>query len=209
MSAHPRLLLATHNRDKIRELRELFDGLGLEEILSTVDVEAPEVDEDGDTLEANAIKKAREIAGATGYPCVADDTGLEVDALHGAPGVHSARYAGENCSYEDNCRKLLRELEAVPAAERTARFRTVMAFVDPIAGEVMSCEGVLEGRIAEEPRGDGGFGYDPIFELADGTRTLAELSLEEKNTISHRGRAAMAMRELLSVYLRSGARRHS
>lgn len=213
MSEQPRLVLATRNADKIRELRALFAGLPLLAIQSATEIGAPDVVEDGQTLEENALKKARELAAFSGEISVADDTGLEVDALDGAPGVYSARFAGEGSSYEDNCRKLLAELEAVGIEVRGARFRTVMALVDPRKRVEISCDGELGGRISLQARGDGGFGYDPVFELLPGSSeaaglglealpTLAQLNLAQKNEISHRGRAARLMRSLLEVYLR-------
>lgn len=200
----PTLVLATRNPDKLREMSTLFDGLPLERILTAQEIFAPEVEEDGETLEDNALKKAREVAEFCGFLCLADDTGLEVDALGGAPGVYSARYAGEDASYEDNCLKLVAELADVEPGLRGARFRTVMALVDPTAEGLsveICAEGVLEGQIIDEPRGDGGFGYDPIFELKDSDVTLAELSMEAKNGVSHRARAAVAMRALLEEHL--------
>lgn len=151
----------------------------------------PEVDEDRPTLEGNAEKKAVETARAAGAWALADDTGLEVEALGGAPGVISARWAGPGCTYADNCAKLLREMNGIPAAKRRAAFRTVMALSDP-SGRTESVEGRLDGAIAETARGSGGFGYDPLFLLADG-RTLAELGPDEKNGVSHRGRALRAI----------------
>ena len=182
-----RLVLATRNAHKAAEISRLLEGSGVE--CSGLDrfPGVPDVVEDCDTLEGNAAKKAAETARACGAWALADDTGLEVAALSGAPGVFSARWAGPACSYSDNCAKLLRELSGVPAARRAARFRTVMALSDP-SGRVESVEGLLEGSIALAARGDGGFGYDPLFLLPDG-RTLAELSTEEKNALSHRGRA--------------------
>jgi XTP/dITP diphosphohydrolase len=213
MSEQPGLVLATRNSDKIRELNALFAGLPLGSIRSATEIGAPDVVEDGQTLEENALKKARELAAFSGEISVADDTGLEVEALYGAPGVRSARFAGDDSSYEDNCRKLSAELEGVGLEARGARFRTVMALVDPRKRVEISCDGELEGRIALQARGDGGFGYDPVFELLpasaeviglgfDAPPTLAQLSLEQKNEISHRGRAARLMRSLLEVYLR-------
>jgi len=196
------LILATQNRDKVREMSRLCADLPVR-VVSAADLpEAPDVVEDGDTLEANALKKARETAAACGGMCLADDTGLEVDALGGAPGVYSARYAGEDVSYEDNWRKLLRELDGVPEARRTARFRTVMALVDPRDGTEFTVEGALEGRILSSPSGEGGFGYDPVFLVPELDRTLAEMDLAEKNTISHRGRAGVAMAQRIRAYLK-------
>jgi len=198
-----RIVLATRNADKIREMRKLFSSLPVTEVVGVEEIaDLPEVIEDGATLRENALKKARAVAEALGELCLADDTGLEVDALGGAPGIYAARYAGEEATYADNCAKLLRELEGVEVSHRGARFRTVMAAVDP-RGEGWECtvDGVLEGRILVEPKGNRGFGYDPLFWTADLDRSLAEISLEEKNRISHRARAARAMREKLREYL--------
>jgi XTP/dITP diphosphohydrolase len=157
---------------------------------------APEVEEDGTTCEANAIKKAREIARATCVPAVADDTGLEVDALEGRPGVYAARYAGEHATYEDNCRKLLTELAGVPLVNRKARFLTVAAIAFP-SGDVHVTQGSLEGLITEQPIGDRGFGYDPVFFVREFNKTLAQLTIKEKNRISHRAKAFAQMRDWL------------
>lgn len=193
------LVLATRNRDKGRELEALLGGLGIR-IRTLVDFpSAPEVIEDGTTCEANAIKKAREIARATGVPAVADDTGLEVDALEGRPGVFAARYAGEHATYEDNCRKLLHELAGVPRAKRTARFLTVAAIAFP-TGDVHVTQGNLEGVIAEQPVGDRGFGYDPVFLVPEFNKTLAQLTAEEKNRMSHRAKAFAQMRVWLEKH---------
>ncbi|MDH4081684.1 MAG: XTP/dITP diphosphatase [Nitrospira sp.] len=187
------IVLATRNPDKGRELGALLGGLGIR-IRTLADFpSAPEVVEDGTTCEANAIKKAREIARATGVPAVADDTGLEVDALGGRPGVYAARYAGEHATYEDNCRKLLLELAGVPRSKRTARFLTVAAIAFP-SGDVHVTQGSLEGLITEQSVGDRGFGYDPVFLVPEFNRTLAQLTAEEKNRMSHRARAFVQMR---------------
>lgn len=152
-----------------------------------------EVEETEATLEGNALLKAHALARATQTPAIADDTGLFIDALSGRPGVYSARYAGESATYADNVAKVLVELDGVPAPSRTATFRTVVAVAYP-DGDDFCVEGVLAGRILDAPRGQGGFGYDPVFvpDDADG-RTLAELSAEEKNALSHRGRALRAL----------------
>jgi XTP/dITP diphosphohydrolase len=187
------IVLATRNPDKGRELGALLGGLGIR-IRTLADFpSAPEVVEDGTTCEANAIKKAREIARATGVPAVADDTGLEVDALGGRPGVYAARYAGEHATYEDNCRKLLLELAGVPRSKRTARFLTVAAIAFP-SGDVHVTQGSLEGLITEQSVGDRGFGYDPVFLVPEFNRTLAQLTAEEKNRMSHRAKAFLQMR---------------
>jgi XTP/dITP diphosphohydrolase len=190
------LVLATRNRHKQDELAALLGNLGIR--IRTLDEfpEAPEVIEDGETCEANAIKKARAIADATGLPAVADDTGLEVDALEGRPGIFAARYAGEGATYEDNYRKLLHKLAGVPHERRAARFVTVAAIAFPTDG-VQVARGVLEGLIAEAPSGTQGFGYDPIFVVPELGQTLAQLSAEQKNRISHRAKAFAKVREIL------------
>lgn len=190
------ILLATRNPDKVRELALLLGDLGIH-IRTLADFPAaPEVEEDGTTCKANALKKAREMASATGLPSVADDTGLEVDALGGRPGVFAARYAGENATYEDNCRKLLKELEGVPSARRTARFVTVAALAMP-GGHSQVATGTLAGVIAEKCVGSQGFGYDPVFFVSELGRTLAELTADEKNRISHRAKAFRSMADIL------------
>lgn len=160
------------------------------------EVDAPDVEETGETLEENARLKALSAARATGYWALGEDTGLEVDALGGAPGVRSARYAVDGASDEDNNAKLLRELQGVTEAQRTARFRTVMALASP-DGRVWTTEGRMEGLILSEPRGAGGFGYDPLFFSPQAGRTLAELSVKEKDAVSHRGKALRAMLSLI------------
>jgi XTP/dITP diphosphohydrolase len=192
------LVLATRNRHKGEELAALLGDLGI--TIRTLDEfpDAPDVVEDGETCEANAIKKARAVAEFTGLPAVADDTGLEVDALGGRPGIYAARYAGEDATYEDNCRKLLRELAGVPRERRTARFLSVAAIALPSNG-VRVAQGTLDGVIAEEASGTLGFGYDPVFLIPELGKTLAQLSADQKNTISHRAKAFTKMREILSA----------
>lgn len=192
------LVLATRNRNKVIELVALLGDLGI--TIRTLDEfpGAPDVVEDGDTCEANAVKKARAIAESTGLPAVADDTGLEVDALGGRPGVYAARYAGEDATYEDNCRKLLLELTGVPREQRTARFLTVAAIALPSDG-IRVAQGTLEGVIAEEASGTLGFGYDPVFLIPELGKTLAQLPADQKNTISHRAKAFAKVREMLSA----------
>ncbi len=186
-----RLVVATKNPDKVREVEAVLRRLGVEaEIVR--DATWPDVDETELTLEGNAILKARAAANATGIAALADDTGLEVAALDGRPGVRTARYAGPDATYEENVAELLAELADV--ADRRARFRTVVALAEP-QGAIRIAEGVLEGSIARRPRGSEGFGYDPVF-IVDG-RTLAEMPPEEKNRISHRARALEAMARLL------------
>ena len=192
-----RLVLATANPDKAREIAGLLAGFEL--------VPRPaglgEVVEDADTLEGNARLKARAVALEVGGPAVADDTGLEVDALGGRPGVFAARYAGEDATYADNVAKLLSELAGVAAPSRRARFRTVAIVCWP-EGKEMVAHGVVEGTIAERASGASGFGYDPVF-VPDGGdgRTYAELSLAEKQAISHRGRAFRALAQHLRPFL--------
>jgi len=194
------LVLATRNRHKGEELAALLGDLGIG--IRTLDEfpEVPDVIEDGETCEANAIKKARAVSKATGLMAVADDTGLEVDALGGRPGVFAARYAGEHATYEDNWRKLLQELSGVPRKRRTARFMTVAAMALP-SGEVHVTTGQLEGVISEEPAGARGFGYDPVFFVPELGKTLAQLSAEEKNRISHRAKAFAQVREILGRHM--------
>jgi len=189
-----RLVSATANPDKAAEIAAILgDTVELEPRPAWV----PDVVEDADTLEGNARLKATAVAAATSLPALADDTGLEVDALGGAPGVYSARYAGEHATYADNVARLLQALAGVAPARRTARFRAVMVVAWPDGRELVA-DGVCEGMIAEAPRGDGGFGYDPVFVPADGDgRTFAEMSGAEKDEVSHRGRAVRAVRALL------------
>ena len=181
-----KLVIATRNPNKLIEIREVL-SLDPNIVKSSLDYpQIPDVIEDKETLEENAIKKAITISAATGCWALADDSGLEVDALNGAPGVYSARYAGEHCSYIDNCKKLLFEMDG--KENRRARFRTVLALVN-LVGEIRTIEGSVEGRILTEMRGDGGFGYDPIF-MPDGYNlSYAEFDPLEKNRISHRGKA--------------------
>ncbi len=187
-----RLVIASKNQHKIAEIMDVLASTGLEVEL-VEDVDWPDVDETEATLEGNALLKAREVRAHTGFAVVADDTGLEVDALGGEPGVYAARYAGPEATYEDNVEKLLRAMEGI--ADRRAVFRTVMALIDD-RGEELAVEGVMAGSITTEPRGSNGFGYDPIFLVGD--RTFAEMTTEEKNEISHRARALRALANELS-----------
>ncbi len=188
-------VLATANPHKAREMREVLSGLGIE--VEPRPAGLADVDETSDTLEGNALLKARAIARATGRTAVADDTGLFVDALDGRPGVRSARYAGDDASDDENVAKLLGELASrVGSHERSARFRTVIAVVTPGGDEVVVA-GQLDGWIEASPRGESGFGYDPVFASPDTAgRTLSEVGAEEKNRVSHRARA---LRELARV----------
>ena len=183
-----KLVIASGNPDKVAEIDALLKS-GLDQGVKVLPrpEDLPETIEDGDTLEYNAIKKAKEVSEFTGLPAVADDTGLFVDALDGAPGVSSARYAGENVTYQDNVDKLLNQMTGVE--DRSARFRTVVAYVEP-GKEPVTFEGVVEGSIATEESGKGGFGYDPLFVPVDADgRTFAEMAATEKKQISHRARA--------------------
>lgn len=219
------LVLATGNPDKAREICEVLTEVWRCDLaMSEIDVEgqivgylvvdpdrladallalpsltvAPDVEETGDTLEENARIKARAVARALGLPAIADDTGLEVDALGGAPGVRAARYAGLGATYADNVAKLLAELEGVPPERRTARFATVAMACFPDSREI-AARGEVEGVVTPAPRGDHGFGYDPVFEPLEGDgRTFAEMSAGEKHALSHRGRAFGALALLLA-----------
>lgn len=197
-----KILIASGNPHKSDELRALLGGLVDAEILdlNALPLRPPEPVEDGATLEENAYIKAREIYDACGMPTVADDTGLEVAALGGAPGVRSARFAGEEATYEDNCRRLVADLAA--EEDRTALFRTVICYVDGY--RTLFAEGSVPGRIIDVPRGENGFGYDPLFVPEGEERTFAEMSAEEKNRISHRGRALADLRQKLAPYIADG-----
>jgi XTP/dITP diphosphohydrolase len=200
----PRLLLASANQGKLRELRTILHGLPVE-LVGLTEVgrgDPPEVDETGDTFLANALLKARAYATWSGLAAVADDSGLEADALAGAPGVRSARYAGPGASDQANLDKLLAELTGVPAERRTARFRCVAALHDPATGSETHVEAAWEGRILDAPRGSNGFGYDPVF-LPDGwDRTSAEVDQATKDAASHRGKAFRALRPAIEAWAR-------
>lgn len=181
------IVLATHNRGKMEEMSAILGHLPVELLTLDVFPEIGDIPETGNTLKENAFIKAETVHRLTGLPALADDTGLEVDALNGAPGIYSARYAGADATFDDNCQKMLKELHDIPIEKRTARFRTVIAFAN--GGEKEWVEGVAEGRIIEDKRGIGGFGYDPIFYYPPLRKTFAELDSVEKNSISHRGKA--------------------
>jgi len=180
------IVLATHNKGKMSEINSLLSSSY--EVL-TLDhfPDIKEIPETGKTLKENAFIKARTVFEMTGIPSLADDTGLEVEALGGEPGVFSARYAGEQASYQDNCEKLLKNMMRVPKEDREAKFRTVIAYKDD--NRELSCDGSVKGEIAQSPKGSFGFGYDSVFYYTPLEKTFAELSEEEKNSISHRGRA--------------------
>jgi len=195
-----KLLIATHNEGKKQEYDRLLDGLAME-LASLGDLGVAEaVEENGSSYAENALLKARGYAMATGMPTLADDSGLEVDALGGAPGILSARYAGEGATDEQRYLLLLRQLKNVPDEQRTACFRCVIALAWP-DGRVEVAEGICEGRIAREPKGGHGFGYDPIFYIPEYGCTMAELPPEIKNRISHRARAASVARQILASSL--------
>jgi XTP/dITP diphosphohydrolase len=192
------IVLASNNQGKLRELKDLLPSDVDAVTAGELGVELPE--ETGSTFAENAFLKARAVATATGKIAVADDSGLEVDALEGAPGVRSARFAGEPSDDERNNALLLVKLAGVPEKERTARFQSVVAVIGP-GGEAFCAQGTVEGVILEAPRGDGGFGYDPLFLLRGYNQTMAELSLDEKNCISHRARAFRGIIEQLTALL--------
>ena len=202
MSRRRKLVLATHNSHKQQEMSALLSHLGI--IIVGLDdfPQIGEIEETGTTLLENSLIKARTVHKITGLPALADDTGLEVDALDGAPGVYSARYAGNNPSYEDNINKLLFELKGLQLDNRNARFRTVISFVDD--NEELLSEGVIEGVITLDSRGRDGFGYDPIFQPESYDRTFAEMEQDEKNLISHRARALEKMKKILEPYFNKG-----
>jgi XTP/dITP diphosphohydrolase len=190
-----RVVIATGNAGKLKELRELLPPPAFE-VLPQSQFTSVSVEETGLTFVENAILKARHAAEASGLPAIADDSGLEVDALDGEPGIYSARYAGEGASDEDNLRKLLAALEGKSRAERTARYQCALVYMrSPRDPSPLICQASWEGWITGNRRGSGGFGYDPIFELADRPLTVAELPAAEKNQLSHRGKA---LRGLLS-----------
>jgi len=190
------LVLATNNIDKIREIKLLLDDLPITVLTADDFLEFPDPEETGTTLEENARLKARVIAEFTRHAALADDSGIEVDVLDGAPGVYSSRYAGEDVTYADNNRKLLQELEGVPREKRTARFRCVIA-IDWGDGETDICEGTADGVITEKVAGREGFGYDPVFFYPPANKRFSEMTLEEKNRVSHRGLALQAARKVI------------
>lgn len=203
------LVFATRNKGKLVELRQLLPGvsvLSVDEAAAQLGIDIPEVVEDADTFEGNAVKKAREVSDVTRLPALADDSGLEVDALGGDPGVYSARYAGVSGHDADpaNNAKLLAALAGVPAEKRTARFRAVLALCDvhgALGARAITAHGVCDGTILDAPRGSGGFGYDPLFLFPDLGQTFAELGVGTKGDLSHRARAMRAIKPELLAYL--------
>lgn len=189
------IVIATHNPDKKKEIMIALHELGVNILFLDNFPEIGEIEETGSTLLENSLIKARTVSAITGKPAIADDTGLEVDALNGAPGIYSARYAGINVSYEDNVRKLLSEMSSTDMDSRTARFRTVVSFHS--TNKELWTEGVIEGSITMGAIGTGGFGYDPVFKVEQTGKTFAEMTRREKNKISHRGVALEKMCKLL------------
>jgi len=190
-----KIVLATHNHDKEIELQHSLRGLGVEICSLSEYPDIGDIEETGTTLLENSLLKAHTVLGLTVLPAIADYTVLEVDALDGAPGVYSARFAGADATYEDNVNKLLSVMEGVSDDMRSARFRTVISFVDEI--QEFWTEGFIEGRITEDPQGNMGFGYDPVFYVPHLEKTFAELSTNEKNKLSHRGIALQKLRKIL------------
>mgnify|MGYP001425478465 CR=1 FL=1 len=194
-----KIVIATHNKDKFKELYLGLSTFNIE-LLSLYDFpEIGEIIEDGKTLKDNALIKARTVHKITSLPTISDDTGLAVDALNGEPGVYSARYAGENCTYLDNVNKMLLEMKDIPENKRSATFSTVMAYVDD--KRELTVKGVVEGIITDKIKGIGGFGYDSIFYVCNKGKTFSEMSIEEKNLISHRSKAIEALKAQLAPYL--------
>ncbi|NNN01117.1 MAG: RdgB/HAM1 family non-canonical purine NTP pyrophosphatase [Acidimicrobiaceae bacterium] len=189
-------VLATANEHKATEMRSLLGRLGFEVVERPEDV--PEVEETEDSLEGNALLKARALVEVTGCAAIADDTGLFVDSLDGAPGVLSARYSSERATYESNVAKLLHEMKEVPDSKRSASFRTVICVAFPDGSSTM-VEGLLRGTITRSPRGENGFGYDPVFAVEHDGPTLAEMTAEEKNSMSHRAIALLALAQSLGA----------
>ena len=193
-----KLVLATHNLHKKMEMNSILSSLGILIVGLDQFPQIGDIEETGSTLLENAFIKAKTVYEFTGLPSLADDTGLEVDSLGGAPGVYSARYAGENPTYQENCTKLLLDLKGYPKKKRIASFKTVIAFAD---GEIeYSTEGVVKGLIVEKHRGIDGFGYDPIFQPESHNLTYAEMDADEKNRISHRFKALDKIKEFLTSY---------
>jgi XTP/dITP diphosphohydrolase len=197
-----KLVVATHNRDKFVELKRELESLPLELLAAFEFAGIPEVIEDGKSLEENSLKKAMEISAFTGLPTLADDTGLFVESLNGQPGIYAARFAGENCTYQDNVRKLLEVMKSVTAPKRQAAFRTIITLYFP-QQPTQVFEGRVEGFITHEARGKRPFGYDPVFQPEDSEKVFAEMTLEEKNAVSHRGRAVQKAKVFLSQWAKA------
>ena len=194
-----KIVLATHNKDKCAEMKEILGHMNLSFVTLKEFPEVGEIIEDGNTLMENALIKARIVYNITKLPSIADDTGLAVDALNGAPGIYSARFAGENCSYSDNINKLLKKMKKISINQRSARFCTSIAYIDDKLE--LTTEGIVKGIITNVTKGIDGFGYDPVFYIPSIKKTYAEMSMNEKNQISHRGIAIRNMQKLLYSHL--------
>jgi XTP/dITP diphosphohydrolase len=193
-----KIVLASGNRGKVREINQILAGLDIE-VVPQSDFDVPDIEETGLTFVENAILKARNAAKCTGLPAIADDSGLEVDALRGAPGIYSARYAGPGTDDTKNLQKVLQELEGLAEAERSARFQCLLVYMEhDLDPTPIICQGTWEGRITTEPAGENGFGYDPVFFVPEQGCTSAQLSSEEKNRLSHRGQALQSLLVALS-----------
>lgn len=192
-----RILLGSNNPKKLKELKKILSGLGVEVLAAGKIGVHCDVTEDGKSFSENAAKKALEYARASGLPAVADDSGLEVAALGGEPGVYSARYASHECDYEKNNAKLLERMKSIPDGKRGARFRCTIAFAHPEKGVLFTVEGSVQGIIVKTPKGSGGFGYDPLFFYPPAGKTFAEMLPEEKNRVSHRSKALVKLKEKL------------
>ncbi len=193
-----KIVLASGNQGKVREINQILAGLDIE-VVPQSDFNVPDIEETGLTFVENAILKARNAAKCTGLPAIADDSGLEVDALRGAPGIYSARYAGPGTDDTKNLQKVLLELEGLPEAERSARFQCLLVYMEhDLDPTPIICQGTWEGRITTEPAGENGFGYDPVFFVPEQGCTSAQLSAEEKNRLSHRGQALQLLLRALS-----------
>ena len=193
------VIVVTRNKGKIREIREALKGSGFRIYALSDFPDVPEIQEDGKTFTENALKKARFYSKYFGKLTLADDSGLEVDSLRGLPGIYSARYAGKEATSLENNQKLLREMQGVPMSKRGARFKCIIAAVSPDGRELIA-EGSCKGRIGFREKGKRGFGYDPLFLLPDYGKTMAELSLKEKNKISHRGKALRKIRKIIDAF---------
>ena len=196
-----KIVIATHNKDKLKELKKGFSDLSVKLLDLSSFPEIGEIIEDGETLRENAYIKAKTVFDITGIPSIADDTGLEVDFLDGKPGVYTARFAGENCTYKDNVNKLLNVMKNVPFNKRGAKFKTSMVFIDK--NKELFSDGIVKGIISEKIKGLAGFGYDPLFYVPEEGKTFAEMSIEKKNIISHRGLAVKSLIVKLNTYIKT------
>ena len=194
-----KIILATHNKDKCKEMMAALIDLNVKILLLEDFPHVGEIIEDGQSLVENAKIKAQTVFDITGIPAISDDTGLSVDALNGAPGIYSARYAGENATYTDNVEKLVDEMKNISSENRGAQFQTVMVYIDK--DTELIADGVVKGQIADASKGVGGFGYDPVFYIPEQEKTFAEMTIQEKNQISHRGIALRNLKGILHSYL--------